>query len=152
MEEENPVLATLYIFVHSERIVRIAIGQWPPDPGRYWDSLIRIPIAANGARPPWRMFTHKMNEPLQQALARSRWPDDNQPDPHTLRLRSARLARTAVRNRERPRRRGNPGGCPAPAVATPLAATPLGHTPSGTHCTYDRRTRQYLRVAPEVAP
>jgi hypothetical protein len=72
---KNSPQATLYIFRRNGKAVAIAVGQYPPDPGLTYDSLLRIPIVANGDRPSWRAFTWHLREPLSKALARSQWPD-----------------------------------------------------------------------------
>jgi hypothetical protein len=63
MEEkaERP-WATLYIFQRKGKIVAVAIGQAPPvELHCDWDSLTRIPIMKNGARPTWEAYTWRPN-------------------------------------------------------------------------------------------
>jgi hypothetical protein len=95
MQQVSPPVVTFYVFRRNGRVVATAIGQYPPDPGLAYDSLMRIPVVANGNRPPWRAFTWHLREPLGQALARSRWPD----------VEAATPPATPPSNRGKPRRR-----------------------------------------------
>lgn len=68
----SQIVATLYVFYHSRRIVAIGIGQVPPDTGDLcYDSLLRIPIVNNGDKPSWRAFIWHTNESITRAMARA---------------------------------------------------------------------------------
>lgn len=70
----SPV-ATVYVFRKAKRPVAVAIGDYPPDPYELdYDSVLRIPVVANGNRPKWRAFSWNQHETINAALARSRWP------------------------------------------------------------------------------
>jgi hypothetical protein len=99
--------ATLYIYRSNRRIVAIAIGHAPPDIPISYDSLMRIPIVSNGNRPSWRAFTHHIQEPLNQALKRRRWPDqdlDEEPEPAIPPRNRGKLQSSPPRRRSQPRR------------------------------------------------
>lgn len=137
-QEISDPIVTLYIFKRRGHPVALAIGHYPPDPGplRY-DSLLRIPIMANGDQPSWRAFEHRQNESIAHAMARA------QIEPTT-----------PARKHRRPPRR------PAKSVSVEEEIAPmqpaieshftiLGSSSDGRVFVRDRRTRQIVRLDPE---
>lgn len=124
MQMISEPVATLYIYKLNGRAVAIGLGQVPPDPlDLAYDSLVRVPIMANGDEPIWRTFTWYPGESIANALKRAGNP-----------VPKKRFARKPVRYGEQK---------PPQPVRTTQSA-PLGTLPDGRRYIRDRRTGQFI--------